>query len=54
MIEEDEAKLQLCPETLSGTPRPCHGCICMAWRWRDHADDDDTKGYCGKAGRPSP
>ena len=33
-------------------PSFCIGSACMAWRWMDQ--DHQDKGYCGKAGRPSP
>lgn len=33
----------------------CRGSACMAWRWHNDGLSDyppDTKGFCGKAGRP--
>lgn len=38
-----------CGDTLARGYRYCNTVECMAWRW---GNPDETRGYCGLAGKP--
>ncbi|MCC8193853.1 MAG: hypothetical protein LIP28_04330 [Deltaproteobacteria bacterium] len=52
-MKHEEARNYACPQTLAGgTPAPCIGMKCAAWRWAEPkwGSADQRRGYCGMAG----